>query len=104
MPKSILYVAVFISSAAFGQSKKELQNEVAQLKSETQALKQQLEELKKPVEVQLTDKHSKASYGLGVLVASNVKSQAGDSLALDILIAGIKDVFTNKSLLMDQQA
>ena len=103
MQKSILCAAVFLSSAAFAQSKKELQTEVAQLKSETQALRQQIEELKKSPAIQLTDKHAKASYGLGVLVASNVKQQAGDSLALDVLLEAIKDVFKNKALLMDQQ-
>ena len=63
-------------------------------------------ELKKPTPVLpivLTDKHKKASYGLGVLVGSNLKMQGGDSLALDELIAGIKNVFKNEPLLMQQQ-
>jgi FKBP-type peptidyl-prolyl cis-trans isomerase len=37
------------------------------------------------------------------LVASNVKMQSGDSLSLDAMIEGIKDVFKNEPLLMQQQ-
>ncbi len=85
------------------QSKKELQNEVSQLNTQVLSLKKEMEELKKPVDVQLTDKHKKASYGLGVLVASSLKAQGGDSLSLDVIIEGIKDVFKNKPLLMQQQ-
>ena len=103
MKKYIFCVALLASSTLFAQSKKELQNEVERLKTETQTFKKEIEGLKKPVEVQLTDKHKKASYGLGVLVASNVKMQSGDSLSLDALIEGIKDVFKNEPLLMQQQ-
>lgn len=100
---SVFCFALFASSSLFAQSKKELQNEVTQLKSESQALRLQIEELKKPVEVQLTDKHKKASYGLGVLVAYNLKVQGGDSLVLEVMLEGIKDVFKNEPLLMQQQ-
>jgi FKBP-type peptidyl-prolyl cis-trans isomerase FklB len=97
---------IAISAISFAQSKKELQTEVAQLKTETLTLKKEIDELKKPIPVLpilLTDKHKKASYGLGVLVGSNLKMQGGDSLALDELIAGIKNVFKNEPLLMQQQ-
>ncbi|MEK6780821.1 MAG: FKBP-type peptidyl-prolyl cis-trans isomerase [Bacteroidota bacterium] len=103
MKNCIFLMALFTSTTLLAQSRKDLQNEVIQLKTETQTLKKQIEELKKPVEVQLTDKHKRASYGLGVLVASNVKMQGGDSLALDVMLEGIKDVFNNKQLLMPQQ-
>jgi FKBP-type peptidyl-prolyl cis-trans isomerase len=103
MKISIFLIALLTSSTLFAQSKKDLQNEVARLKTETQTLQKEIEELKKPVDVQLNDKHKKASYGLGVLVASNVKMQSGDSLSLDVLIEGIKDVFKNEPLLMQEQ-
>ena len=103
MKISFFLIILFASVTLFAQSKKDLQNEVARLKTETQTLQKEIEELKKPVDVQLTDKHKKASYGLGVLVASNVKMQSGDSLSLDVLIEGIKDVFKNEPLLMEQQ-
>src|SRR5260221_14232986 len=40
---------------------------------------------------------------MGVLFASNVKSQGGDSLDVEAMIAAIKDVFGNKTPRMDQQ-
>lgn len=95
-------ILIVVNAFVFAQSKKELQSQVIQLKGETQNLKKEIEELKKPA-TRLTDKHKKASYGLGVLIASNVKAQGGDSLSLDVMIAGIKDVFENKQLLMPQQ-
>ncbi len=103
MKKIIFCISLFASTTLFAQSKKELQNEVTQLKNETLTLRKQVEELKKQPEIQLTDKHKKASYGLGVLVASNVKMQGGDSLVLDAMLEGIKDVFKNEPLLMEQQ-
>ncbi len=103
MKISIFCITLIFNMALFAQSKKDLENEVARLKTEKQTLQKEIEELKKPVDVQLTNKHQKASYGLGVLVASNVKMQSGDSLSLDILIEGIKDVFKNEPLLMQQQ-
>jgi FKBP-type peptidyl-prolyl cis-trans isomerase FklB len=95
-------ILIVVNAFVFAQSKKELQSQVIQLKGETQNLKKEIEELKKPA-IRLTDKHKKASYGLGVLIASNVKAQGGDSLSLDVMIAGIKDVFENKQLLMLQE-
>ena len=101
MKKIALACALLASgSILYAQSKKELQNEVSQLKAETQTLKREIEELKKPMNLQLTDKHKKASYGLGVLVASNLKPQTGDSILIDVMIEGIKSVFKNEPLLM----
>jgi FKBP-type peptidyl-prolyl cis-trans isomerase FklB len=99
---TVFCAALLISSTLLAQSKKDLQNEILQLKDKTQALQKEIESLK-PAETQLNNKHSKASYGLGVLVASNVKMQGGDSLVLDAMLEGIKDVFKNEPLLMQQQ-
>jgi FKBP-type peptidyl-prolyl cis-trans isomerase FklB len=95
-------ILIFVNSFTFAQSKKELQSQVLQLTEESKNLKKEVENLKKPV-LQVTDKHTKASYGLGVLIASNIKAQGGDSLSLDVIVAAIKDVFNNKPLLMQQQ-
>lgn len=79
-----------------GQSKKELTAEVAKLKAE-------IAELNKPKVINLDNEIKRASYGLGVLVASNVKNQGGDSLNLDALYLGIQDVFTKKNLQINEQ-
>lgn len=93
-----LAIVLFASSLSlFAQSKKELAAEVASLKA-------QIEDLKKPKDVELTDTLKKVSYGLGTLVATNLKSQGGESLDLEAMKKGIEDVFLNKTLKLDQQA
>ncbi len=87
---------LFIGTTAFAQSKKELQAEVGSLKN-------QIYQLKNPKEIELNDKHKKASYGLGVLIASNLKSQGGDSLDVEAITSAIKDVFNGKALKIEQQ-
>jgi len=91
----ILLIIVCIGSSVFAQSKKDLEAEVS-------SLKKQLYELKNPI-VDLSDKHKKASYGLGVLVGSNLKAQGGDSLDVDVIVAAMKDVFQNKTLKIELQ-
>jgi len=85
-----------MSTTLIGQSKKELSAEVAKLKAE-------IVELNKPKVPNLDNENKRASYGLGVLVASNVRSQGGDSLDLESLYFGIQDVFTKKNLQIDQE-
>jgi FKBP-type peptidyl-prolyl cis-trans isomerase len=80
----------------FSQSKKELKAQVASLKAE-------IDSLKKPKTVPLDDEHSKASYGLGVLVAGNLKNQGGDSLNVEALQEGIKDIFLKKEPRINEQ-
>ncbi|MEO7992646.1 MAG: FKBP-type peptidyl-prolyl cis-trans isomerase [Chryseolinea sp.] len=87
---------LFIGTTVYAQSKKELQAELVSLKG-------QLYDLKNPKPIELNDKHKKASYGLGVLVANNLKSQGGDSLDIDAINAAMKDVFQGKTLKMEQQ-
>lgn len=88
--------SMIIALPLFAQSKKELQAEVTKLKAE-------IEQLKKPKDVELTDTLKKASYGLGVLVASNLKTQGGDSLDVEALTIAIRDVYQNKTLKIQQQ-
>ncbi len=78
------------------QSKKELQAEVTKLKAE-------IAELKKPKEVVLTDEYSKVSYGLGVLMASGVKSQGADSLNLEALGAAFGDIYKGNKLKLEKE-
>ena len=88
-------MAVLLADQLFAQSKKELQAEVQKLKAE-------VEQLKKPKEVDFNDRHKKASYGIGVLIGSNIKSQGGDSLDAESIAAGLSDIFLNKTLKLDQ--
>ena len=96
---------LLVSVSTYAQSKKELVAQVNALKAEISASKAEIEELKKPKEVvvDLSNENKKASYGIGVIVASNVMKQGGDSLSLDAMTAAIKDVFQNKTLKIEQQ-
>lgn len=89
-------IIILCSNLSYAQSKKELQAEV-------NALKNQIVELKKPKELDTTGIDKKASYGLGVLIASNLKAQGGDSLDIDVLTGSLKDAFLNKPLKLQQQ-
>jgi len=96
---------MFVASANIlsAQSKKELKDEVTKLKSEIAGLKTQIEELKKPKTVDLTTNDKKVSYGIGTLIASNLKTQGGDSLEIDALAAGIRDILQGVTPKVDQQ-
>jgi FKBP-type peptidyl-prolyl cis-trans isomerase FklB len=98
----ICCIAVLVSTPLFSQSKKELQAQVNQLKKEGEQLKADIALLKNPKQIELVDTLTKVSYGLGSLVATNLKSQGGDSLNVDALIAGMKDVMQGKKPQMDQ--
>jgi len=92
----IAFLAISISVCSWAQSKKELAAEVTKLKSE-------ISELTKPKVANLDDETKKASYGLGVLIASNLKNQGGDSVNLESLYFGIQDVFKKKDLIISEQ-
>lgn len=92
----IISFFVLIGFAGLAQSKKELAAEVIKLKAE-------IAELKKPKEPNLNDDDKKASYGLGVLIASNLKNQGGDSVNLESLYFGIQDVFKKNELVINEQ-
>lgn len=94
---------VSIYGSAAGQSKKELQKEVERLRAEVDQLQDEVTELKKPKEYAISNDLQKVSYGLGSLMAANIRNQGVDSLDLDVLTEGFKDVFLEDSLQQDQQ-
>lgn len=96
MRRLIFMVMLLSGSSLLAQSKKELQAQVAALKAE-------LEDMKKPKPVVLNTVHQRASYGLGVLMASNVKQQGGDSLDVESMVAGMRDIFGGKKPQMTEQ-
>lgn len=92
----LTFCFLFLSVALQAQSKKDLQSEIDRLKAE-------IEQLKKPKQVDMNSETNKASYGLGVLMASNIRRQGGDSLDFESMVAGIQDVFQNKAPKMNEQ-
>ncbi|MFN5170689.1 MAG: FKBP-type peptidyl-prolyl cis-trans isomerase [Cyclobacteriaceae bacterium] len=85
------FAVLLVSAGASAQSKKELTDEVSRLKKE-------IEELKKPKPVNVETEVDRASYSIGVLMGTSLKSQGGDSLNLQVIGAAIEDVLLGKEL------
>ena len=103
MKSLILGILLIGSTSLYAQSKKELQAEVNNLRKEINNLQGKIDALLRPPVFTLDNDHQKASYGLGVLLASNIKLQGSDSLDMDILTAAIKDVMKNAEQQMNTQ-
>jgi FKBP-type peptidyl-prolyl cis-trans isomerase len=101
--KFLIPIFLLSSVALVAQSKKDLIAKTQQLTTEVESLKAQINELKKDKLADLTDRHKKASYALGVLVAKNLKMQGGDSLDYEALTIGVGDVFEKDSLQLQPQ-
>ncbi|AHM60295.1 peptidyl-prolyl isomerase [Flammeovirgaceae bacterium 311] len=84
------------SAPLFAQSKKELRAEVQRLKTE-------IEQLNKPTEVDLNNKHTKASYAIGVMIATNLESQEMDSLDIEAVVVAFHDVLKDQELKLPRQ-
>ena len=95
--------ALVLATASFGQSKKELLASKAELTQQVASLKSEIEQMKKIKEVILDSEQKKASYGIGVLIGTNLVTQGGDSLDLSTMISGLSDIYGNKALKMDKQ-
>jgi len=93
---TLIVVLSVVCSSLYSQSKKELEAKI-------QFLQREIDQLKKPKEVDLSDTHKRAGYSMGVLFANNIKTQGADSMDIDALTAGIKDVFGGKTLKIEQQ-
>ncbi len=99
----ILIGLLFVSQLVSAQSKKELKAEVIKLKAEVESLSSELEAIKNPPKAELNNEHEKASYGLGVLMASNLKKQGSDSLLVEILNEGMRDVLNDLPTQMNEE-
>ena len=102
MRQLILVMLLLTAAGAMAQSKKQLAAEVESLRKENEKLKTDIADLKKPKVVALTDTLRKVSYALGTLMAANIKGQGGDSLKVDAISQGFKDVYSGDSLRIGQ--
>ncbi len=98
----IIAAVMIVTGQLYGQSKKQLLSQLEQSKKEIEQLKLEIAEMKKPKTVELSDTLRKVSYSLGTFLAGNLKAQGGDSLHLDALSAGLKDVYEGKKLQIEQ--
>lgn len=88
---SVLCLFFFASSVLFAQSKKELRAELQRLNSE-------LEALKSSQEVNLENPDSKASYALGIMMASNLEAQGFEAPDLQAMMDAFEDVFSDQDM------
>ncbi len=103
MRYTVLVMLLLAGQALMAQSKKELKAEVARLKTEVENLHAQIKTLKNPPNIPLENEHQKASYGLGVLMASNLMRQGSDSLDASVLNEAMMAVLTGQPLQMEEQ-
>lgn len=104
MKFTVLFTFVLaVSLAASAQSKKELEARAKAAEVHAIKLQAEIEQLKKVKEIDLTTPNKRAGYSMGVLFANNVKSQGGDSLDVDAMVAAVKDVFEKQPLKIEQQ-
>lgn len=82
----------------FSQSKKELEAEVARLRSQLATLNAEIAELKSPVEVNLADSTEQVSYCFGVVLGHNFKNTGLDSLDMEVFLSAMQDVIDDKQL------
>ena len=90
MKKSIVIIAaLLIGVSSFGQKKKDLIKEVAQLKSK-------LNNIKKAKELDLNDSLQNFSYAFGVSIGNNLKTVGFDSLSYNSFAIALEDVMKGR--------
>ena len=90
MKKSIVIIAaLLIGVSSFGQKKKDLIKEVAQLKSK-------LNDIKKAKELDLNDSLQNFSYAFGVSIGNNLKTVGFDSLSYNSFAIALEDVMKGR--------
>lgn len=101
----------FLSLSALGQSKKELEAQVKDLQtklSQSEAtahtLRAELDALKKPKDIPIINLTDSASYGIGVLLGTNVRRQVGDTMNIDVLVGALNQVLLGQKTKMDESA
>lgn len=99
----ILIGLLFMSQLVSAQSKKELKAEVSKLKAEVESLSTELDAFKNPPKTELNNEHLKASYGLGILMGSNLKKQGSDSLIVEVLNEGMRDALKDLPKQMNEE-
>ena len=93
MKNPIVILAIFlISLTSFGQKKKDLIKEVAQLKAQAAELQTKLSEIEKAKELNLKDSLQTFSYAFGVSVGNNLKTMGFDSLSYNAFVIALEDV------------
>lgn len=93
MKNLIIILTLFlISFIGFGQKKKDLIEEVAQLEAQAVEMQTKLSEIQKAKELNLKDSLQNFSYAFGVSVGNNLKTIGFDSLSYNVVVIALEDV------------
>lgn len=92
MKKSIVIITILlIGFSSFGQKKKDLMREVAELKVKTLKMQAELNEIEKAKQLNLQDSLQNFSYAFGVSIGSNLKTVGFDSISYNAFATAIED-------------
>ena len=102
----IFLVAALVLTASFGfsQKKKDLINEVTQLKAKSAEMQQQLNKIQAEKVVDLENEQEKFSYAFGVGIGTNLKNIGFDSLAYHAIVVALEDVMNEQEKIQVQEA
>jgi FKBP-type peptidyl-prolyl cis-trans isomerase FklB len=96
---------VFLSGFfSFAQKKKDLIEEVAQLKANAVEMQAQLNAIAKAKELDLQDTLQSFSYAFGISIGSNLKTVGFDSLSYNAFSMALEDAFKGKEKMQIQDA
>lgn len=105
MKKLFLVITILLVSApSFAQKKKDLINEIAQLKAKAAEMQVKLNEFEKAKTLNLEDSLQRFSYAFGVSVGNNLKTVGFDSLSYNAFTAALEDALEGKEKISIQEA
>ena len=87
---------LFVVNLGFSQKKKDLIEQVTQLKSKTAEMQAKLDKMRAEKEVNLDDELQKFSYAFGVGMGSNLKNMGVDSLSYNSFAIALRDVMSQQ--------
>jgi len=100
----VIIAALLIGFTSFGQKKKDLIKEVAQLKAKAAEMQAQLNEIARAKELNLQDSLQNFSYAFGTSIGNNLKTVGFDSLSYNAFSLALTDALKGKEKMPIQEA
>ena len=104
MQKSLVIVVLFFGLTSFGQKKKDLIKEVAQLKAQAIEMEAELNAIAKANELDLKDSLQNFSYAFGTSIGNNLKTVGFDSISYSAFSSALEDAIKGEEKMSIQEA
>lgn len=105
MQKSLVVVVLFFGvTTSFGQKKKDLIKEVAQLKAQAIEMRAELSAIAKANELDLKDSLQNFSYAFGTSIGNNLKTIGFDSISYTAFSSALEDAIKGEEKMSIQEA